>query len=244
MTPTVFFISLALAVAFGFMATWLFAVRPLKSKLGSSVPLASLEVAESLLREEISALQEQLQTAHSDLEIQRRESVQERAALELAGQQERDSLASQHKEVAFQTLDNCGTLGNEIGSLLTLVKTFERWHTDMNILVAHNREMHNKNDEFASIVKHVVIVALNASIEAARAGTQGRGFAVVAEEMRSLANRAESLSIEYRKNLFENEMITTATFQDLQAGGKMIVSAVTGLEVVNNRSKGVLSQTE
>ena len=104
--------------------------------------------------------------------------------------------------------------------------------------------MHNKNDEFANIVKQVVIVALNASIEAARAGPQGRGFAVVAEEMRSLANRAESLSTDYRKNLFENEMITTATFQDLQAGGKMIVSAVTGLEVVNNRSKAVLSQTD
>lgn len=242
MTESIIFLVLGAAV--GLIATWIFRVRPLQAELALRVSAATAADAENLLRQEISALQNELQSAQYALESQRTDSEQECRSLEQAVQQEHQSLTGQHRDVTVKTLDNCDILGTEISSLLTLVKTFERWHTDMNILVAHNREMHNKNDEFAQIVKQVVIVALNASIEAARAGAQGRGFAVVAEEMRSLANRAEALSTDYRKNLFENEMITTATFQDLQAGGKMIVSAVTGLEVVNNRSKTVLSQTD
>lgn len=237
-------IYLVLGLIAGLAVTWIFRVRPLQTELATKVSAVTAADAEDLLRQEIAALQNELQVAQHALESQRRDSAQQIRDLEQSGQQERQSLTGQYCDVTVKTLDSCGTLAEEIGSLLTLVKTFERWHTDMNILVAHNREMHNKNDEFANIVKQVVIVALNASIEAARAGPQGRGFAVVAEEMRSLANRAESLSTDYRKNLFENEMITTATFQDLQAGGKMIVSAVTGLEVVNNRSKAVLSQTD
>lgn len=138
-------------------------------------------------------------------------------------------------------LDSSKTLSNEILALLDLVKTFERWHDDMNELIIHNRAMHDKNDEFASIVKYMIIVTLNASIEAARAGVSGRGFAVVADEMRTLAARAESLSEGYRNSLHQNDLITTTTFQDLQAGGKMIIGSLTGLSLINNRIKDGLS---
>ncbi len=133
------------------------------------------------------------------------------------------------------------SLAGEITQLLDLVKTFERWHAEMSTLLAHNREMHAKSEEFSKIVEQVVIVALNASIEAARAGDHGRGFSVVANEIRTLAGRAERLSKDYRANLYKNDLITTTTFQDLQAGGKMIVGAVTGLELINNRSRNMLA---
>ena len=189
------------------------------------------------------------------LEAQRSESEDLRESLERQLSAQESELTRLRLEIRPNALDQLETirqfsgtalgdskaLSHEIVTLLDLVKTFERWHADMNELVIHNRAMHEKNDEFSSIVKYMIIVTLNASIEAARAGASGRGFAVVADEMRNLAARAESLSEGYRSSLRQNDLITTTTFQDLQAGGKMIVGSLTGLNLINNKIKDGLT---
>ena len=154
----------------------------------------------------------------------------------------RDALAGAASQKQLALVD-CDRVAESIEHLLGLIKTFERWHTDMNVLLVHNRSMHERNDEFASIVRQIVIVALNASIEAARAGQHGRGFAIVAEEVRTLANRANALSMDYRNSLYKNDLITTSTFQDLQAGAKMIIGALGGLQTTNGKVRTVLSST-
>jgi methyl-accepting chemotaxis protein len=126
--------------------------------------------------------------------------------------------------------------------LLGLSKTFERWHATMDALLHHNADMHRKNEDFARIVRQMTIVTLNASIEAARAGKTGAGFAVVASEMRELAGNAQTLSSEYRTSLHQNDLLTTTTFQDLQATGKMIMGAVVGLSLVNRKAHDALEQ--
>jgi methyl-accepting chemotaxis protein len=226
-------------VVIAFYLAWL--VRKLRRDLAEINERNEQKTADSDLHEQLEAQAREI----SELQDA---STQERATLEAELQRLRLACPPETLEQLETTLrangvalDNSKTLASEIIALLDLVKTFERWHADMNELIIHNREMHHKNDEFASIVKYMIIVTLNASIEAARAGQAGRGFAVVADEMRTLAARAESLSVGYKNSLHQNDLITTTTFQDLQAGGKMIIGSLTGLNLINNRIKDELT---
>jgi hypothetical protein len=228
-----------LSLALGGLSAWQYA-RHSQRQRGAQISLADAQARESALQQSV------VQLRH-ELDQHRQLMGQEQAAAQSELEQVRQSLDEQlHGLISStsgsksQTLGNCERLATSIDRLLGLIKTFERWHADMNVLISHNREMHARNDEFADIVRQVVIVALNASIEAARAGDQGKGFAIVANEVRTLANRAEALSNEYRSNLYKNDLITTTTFQDLQAGGKMIIGAVTELQLINGQTQNAL----
>jgi methyl-accepting chemotaxis protein len=164
------------------------------------------------------ALETTLAQLRDDLARQAALVDETRAAL-AAANENRDQLARDAQRISDEAL-----------RLKGLAATFERWHEQMISLMTQNQDMHTKNQELSSIVRHVVIVSLNASIEAARAGSAGRGFAVVASEVRSLAARSEELSKSYRDSLHRNDLTTTATFQDIQAGGKMITASLASVE--------------
>lgn len=196
---------------------------------------------ESNQHAQIEELREQVESVEEALSQEKRAHQDQVSELQREAEQTLERLKAEHAQITAAALSNCDSLSAEVNSLLGLVKTFERWHTDLNVLIAHNGQMHIKNDEFSSIVRQTIIVTLNASIEAARAGEQGRGFAVVADEMRVLVTRAEKLSKDYRNSLFANDLITTTTFQDLQASGKMIIGSVMGLELANKKTKETLN---
>ncbi len=154
-----------------------------------------------------------------------------RAALD-ATVQERDAAAALAARIAA-----------EAARLRGLAGTFERWHEQMISLMTQNQDMHAKNRELSSIVAHVLIVSLNASIEAARAGTAGRGFSIVASEVRSLASRSQELSKSYQDSLNRNDLVTTATFQDIQAGGKMITASLGNVDALATQLRGQLERS-
>ncbi|WP_109481078.1 methyl-accepting chemotaxis protein [Paraburkholderia sp. C35] len=144
-----------------------------------------------------------------------------------------------HKD---EWLQQATRLSTEAGRLRNLSATFERWHEQMISLMAQNHDMHSKNNELSSIVRHVLIVSLNASIEAARAGAAGRGFSIVASEVRALAARSQELSKSYHDSLHRNDLITTATVQDIQAGGKRIAASLASVESLAGQIQSRLEQ--
>ena len=217
-------------------------VRQLQKAMATMVVTSEqADEIEVTQRAEIDELGQQLESNQQTLEQERSVHQDEISQLQQECEQALERVKAEHAHITAAALSSCDTLSAEVNSLLGLVKTFERWHADLNVLISHNGQMHIKNDEFSSIVRQIVIVTLNASIEAARAGEQGRGFAVVADEMRALVTRAEKLSKDYRNSLFANDLITTATFQDLQASGKMIIGSVIGLDLVNKKTKETLT---
>ncbi|KGK22090.1 chemotaxis protein [Vibrio navarrensis] len=75
------------------------------------------------------------------------------------------------------------------------------------------------------------LLALNAAIEAARAGEAGRGFAVVADEVRNLAQRTQQATVEIQDMISQLQSSATSAVELME---KSVVEAAEGVDLVSN----------
>ena len=119
-----------------------------------------------------------------------------------------------------QAIEGLDIMEKTSKGITELAHEVERAAEVINQLEAESQGIGSVLDVIRGIAEQTNLLALNAAIEAARAGEQGRGFAVVADEVRTLASRTQKSTEEI------NEMITR-----LQKGTTQAVSAM------NNGSK-------
>ncbi|MEE4681469.1 methyl-accepting chemotaxis protein [Pseudomonas alliivorans] len=133
---------------------------------------------------------------------------------------------AQNTEGAAQAADEANTasrtglrvMHQAHSTIQALAEEVELSAQKVQALALHSQSIGGVIQVISTIADQTNLLALNAAIEAARAGEQGRGFAVVADEVRTLASRTQSSTEEIRNIIQQLQGATDAAVQQMQAG--------------------------
>ena len=152
---------------------------------------------------------EQVATAITEMvaavdEVARNTSTAADSALSAKNQLSQGSL------LVDDTVNGIKQLSQQLNNTMTVISRLELETRDINSIL----------DVIKGIADQTNLLALNAAIEAARAGEQGRGFAVVADEVRSLAKSTQESASEIEQMISRLQSSANSSIQAMREGSE------------------------
>ncbi|MCO7579261.1 methyl-accepting chemotaxis protein [Pseudomonas protegens] len=228
--------------------------RTIEQIAGSATQLASASEELSAVTEEASrGVQqqnteiEQAATAVNEMTAAVEEVARNAVSTSEASQQSTQA-AREGRDRVVQTVEAIQTMAHDVQNTSVMIEG----------LATQGRDIGKVLDVIRAIAEQTNLLALNAAIEAARAGEAGRGFAVVADEVRALAHRTAQSTQEIEKmvagiqngtgeaveSMQQSNRRTQSTLELARAAGESLEQIAESINQINERNLVIASASE
>ncbi|WP_417561048.1 methyl-accepting chemotaxis protein [Marinomonas sp.] len=212
---------------FGELSAWVNGLVEKLQKVMSEIEQASNEVADSAgSNVRLASDSKRLMGAQNERTTEVASSMSEMVSTVDQVAQSSEVILRQIQSVDQRASQNREQMDTNIHKIEHLLGQIETSTAVVNELDEHSKSIDRILEVIQGIAEQTNLLALNAAIEAARAGEQGRGFAVVADEVRTLATRTHSSTEEIQTVIAQLQQGVSKTVGSMEESRKSATDSV------------------